>query len=354
MVVCRDACVSNFHGGTVSHFAGNVDQKSGPLQSEDLRRFSVWSIYCDLWTSLFKVARHRQCLPTNIVSPRRARSRARKGLAFPLIIERPWLRTAAKWGRRVFYGHSKGFHDALSKLLSAQDEEDVWQSVSSYLEELQISQFNYGYLDTFNHPVETAPLALKSTMDPGWIEYYFERGYDQVDHIMDEYRRGRRTPILSGPNLQEYVPELSGEARNEFGDAAQAGLLAAASIPLPAPMSGDMEVTGICLVSQLTGSDFLKTFSENGLEIMLFINAMHDKMLAPLIQRTIADPSLTARERDCLALAAMGYRPDAIGDHLHIATVTANVHLRRARMKLKSKTLPEAVARAIRFGVVQL
>lgn len=251
------------------------------------------------------------------------------------------------------YGQSIDFQDALSDLLEAKDEASVWQSVTSYLEGLQIGQFNYGYLDTFNHPVETAPLALKSTMDPAWIEYYFERGYDQADHIMAEYRRGRRTPIFSGPNLKEYVPDLTGAARDGFGDAAQAGLLAAVSVPLPVPMRGDIEVTGICLVSQMTGRDFLKTFSENGLEIMLFLNAMHDKAMAPFVQKTMSGPPLTARERDCLALSSIGLRPDAIGDRLHIATVTANLYLRRARNKLKAKTLPEAVARAIRFGIIQ-
>ncbi len=61
---------------------------------------------------------------------------------------------------------------------------------------------------------------------------------------------------------------------------------------------------------------------------------------------------LTNRERDCLSLIARGMRPDQIGDHLCIATVTANYHIRMARKKLSARTNAEAVAKAISYSLL--
>ncbi len=57
---------------------------------------------------------------------------------------------------------------------------------------------------------------------------------------------------------------------------------------------------------------------------------------------------LSPRERDCLRLLAQGQRPKSIGHELNIATVTVDLHLRNARLKLGARTMAEAVAMAMR------
>lgn len=56
------------------------------------------------------------------------------------------------------------------------------------------------------------------------------------------------------------------------------------------------------------------------------------------------------RERDTLAFIADGRRIDRIAELMGLARVTVELHLRGARRKLKARTLPEAVAKAIYFG----
>ncbi len=63
---------------------------------------------------------------------------------------------------------------------------------------------------------------------------------------------------------------------------------------------------------------------------------------------------LSARERDCIALLAAGYRTAQISDRLLLSDATVNEYIGNARRKLKARTRAEAVARAVQYGLVQL
>ncbi|WP_281993218.1 helix-turn-helix transcriptional regulator [Sulfitobacter geojensis] len=62
--------------------------------------------------------------------------------------------------------------------------------------------------------------------------------------------------------------------------------------------------------------------------------------------------TLTARERDCLAYVADGLRTADIAYRLGIAEVTVEMHLRKARHRLRARTRDHAVAVAIRQGLI--
>jgi len=79
----------------------------------------------------------------------------------------------------------------------------------------------------------------------------------------------------------------------------------------------------------------------------------------PTLARALATPdalshvrTLTARERDVLRLLAEGGDYSVIGKRLFISPETVRVHARRAMRKLEAETRTQAVAIALRRGII--
>jgi DNA-binding NarL/FixJ family response regulator len=76
--------------------------------------------------------------------------------------------------------------------------------------------------------------------------------------------------------------------------------------------------------------------------------------LAAKLAEHIADDTLSAREVAVLALVARGNRNRDIGEHLFISEETVKAHLKHIREKLGAKDRTEAIAIAIRRGIIRL
>jgi DNA-binding NarL/FixJ family response regulator len=75
-----------------------------------------------------------------------------------------------------------------------------------------------------------------------------------------------------------------------------------------------------------------------------------DPLLAPDSQ--IGNVTLTKREREVLELVAAGHGQREIGRRLAIGTETVRAHLQKVRKRLSSTTSTQAVAKAIRLGLL--
>jgi DNA-binding NarL/FixJ family response regulator len=75
-----------------------------------------------------------------------------------------------------------------------------------------------------------------------------------------------------------------------------------------------------------------------------------DPLLAPNSQ--IGHVTLTKREREVLELVAAGHGQREIGRRLAIGTETVRAHLQKVRKRLSSTTSTQAVAKAIRLGLL--
>lgn len=82
------------------------------------------------------------------------------------------------------------------------------------------------------------------------------------------------------------------------------------------------------------------------IRVVLFIQPRAAPEPAP------AAPTLTAREHDVLELLAGGLRRDRIAWQLGISLPTVDLHARNLRRKLSALTTSEAVACAIRIGLL--
>jgi two-component system nitrate/nitrite response regulator NarL len=83
--------------------------------------------------------------------------------------------------------------------------------------------------------------------------------------------------------------------------------------------------------------------------------AYYDPMLAGVLMSEEGEHTsapLTERERSILRFLADGYRNDAIGRSLHIASDTVRAHIRNAMRKLDAATRTQAVATAMRRELI--
>jgi len=63
-------------------------------------------------------------------------------------------------------------------------------------------------------------------------------------------------------------------------------------------------------------------------------------------------PSLTERERACLALAAAGKNDWEIGLALSLSEKTVNTYVQRVKAKFGAATRAEAIVRGVKSGVI--
>lgn len=63
---------------------------------------------------------------------------------------------------------------------------------------------------------------------------------------------------------------------------------------------------------------------------------------------------LTLREKQVITLLAKGLRREQIATSLRIKAVTVDLHNKNSRKKLGAKTIVEAVAIAVRKGILQI
>jgi DNA-binding CsgD family transcriptional regulator len=79
-----------------------------------------------------------------------------------------------------------------------------------------------------------------------------------------------------------------------------------------------------------------------------------DQRLVDLTKaENVAETNLSPREIQCLQWLAKGLRNDRIAEALRITQPTVKLHLQNARRKLRSSTREQAVAQAVRLGLIE-
>jgi LuxR family quorum-sensing system transcriptional regulator CciR len=103
----------------------------------------------------------------------------------------------------------------------------------------------------------------------------------------------------------------------------------------------------------LAGRGVELSASDKGVMSLMCI-AFHQRVrvLAPRGGFPAPPLGLTERERECLQLIARGLSDRAIGEALGIAEVTARSYFEAAKTKLKARNRPQAIAKAVAWGVI--
>lgn len=217
------------------------------------------------------------------------------------------------------------------------------------LQPLGIDTVNYGFFDAGAAERAEADILFLTTMSDDWMSHYYDRGLAQRDMHVVRLMSGKMTPYFWG--LSTLAKANEGEQRTAL-EGMEVGLRSGLCVPLASPLEASKPVAAINFGSSLDEAAFRQVMNEHGPALTSIANVLHNTSIRQIWNSQDAGRTLSVRERDCLQFVADGKRHDAIAHSLGIAVITVDVHLRNARKKLMARTLSEAVARGLLFGVL--
>ena len=198
---------------------------------------------------------------------------------------------------------------------------------------------------------EERALYAWSTAPPGWSVRYCDHGYATVDPRVTMTAR-RLSPIIWD------AADVDGDwhVQRFLADAARYGMRGGFAVSFRDTAFARVVVAFDSATSPLTDAGCATMIARLG-DLMLLAAALHERVLRPrcaalhAVPRTIRG-ALTARERECLRMAASGLTSGDMGSKLGIAERTVNFHMGNVLRKLEALNRPEAIAKAMAGGVL--
>ncbi|MEP1766030.1 MAG: helix-turn-helix transcriptional regulator [Sulfitobacter sp.] len=217
---------------------------------------------------------------------------------------------------------------------------DRWASAIACLPEIELSKVVFMDLRC-----RDAPLIL-SNASKAWTSEYRAT----VQAGLDPFARNCMTSLLPQPTgighfeRHQHLPQTALDQIAKGSDAL--GISTGMSVTLLPDERG--AGVGFNLMTHLNSSEF----SQMRHEFEDTWRAWCQLVYAGLNMPNNDGPALTDREHDCLAFIADGMRTTQVAYRLGISEGTVELHLRSARRRLNAKTRDQAVALAIRAGLI--
>lgn len=189
---------------------------------------------------------------------------------------------------------------------------------------------------------------LLSSYPRSWTNRYFAEGYEQVDPVVEHARRERTLFRWDGT-----APPASGstDQRRFFDEAVEFGIKCGVTVPI---MGGFGRFAAFTLAADETSEAFSSTVDEASdvLQLIgLYFHAHVDAKLACATPTQSVD-DLTQRERQCLAWVSRGKTMEEVAIILGVKPRTVLFHIENARQRLGASTSTQAVAVALRRGLL--
>lgn len=187
---------------------------------------------------------------------------------------------------------------------------------------------------------------LWSSAGVGWDARYAERGYESLDPRLYEARS--LTPFLWDCARCTERRRL----RCFLDDARHVGICSGVVVTLRDARDARVVIAFDSAFTPLTDAR-VEAHLENLGEIMLLAVTLQDTVFGPRYSHR-RRRALTGRESDCLGFAAHGLTSSDIGGKLGITERTVNFHVGNAIRKLGALNRPEAIAKGIARGLVNV
>ncbi len=203
--------------------------------------------------------------------------------------------------------------------------------------------------------------SMWSNVDRGWLDEYDACNYDSHDYVLLEARKLQQqhemTLGLKWSRSTAERSDVTPQTRQVLRGAADAGLFSAVSFWGHAEklgVDGGGRTFGFTLGAPEKTEEHVETLFRANHNALLIATFAMLPVLRPQIERARDGFAgrLTPREREVLAHFTQGLRPERIAERLDLSRVTVDLHATSARRKLGAQTMPEAVAKAIRFGLI--
>lgn len=185
---------------------------------------------------------------------------------------------------------------------------------------------------------------LVSAFPPGWMERYLDQDYVHVDPVI------RRIKCDLSPFLwSEAAPFANGAhvaaVKRLFGEAGEFNLKAGIAVPM-------ITLDGAIAAVSLGGEIVDAPPAVRGMIGMISTFAIARAIDLRNQERKREHSRLTPREIECLKWAADGKTEWEISAILNVSEHTADKHLANAHRKLGAANRAQAVANAIRWGLI--
>jgi LuxR family quorum-sensing system transcriptional regulator SolR len=219
------------------------------------------------------------------------------------------------------------------------------------VDRLGFDSFMYGRLAEPRPRRESHPLLW--TTDPSeWMALYDRKAYVEVDPRLTQSDH-RATPLVWDAAHLRRDTRLHGF----LSDAARFGIRSGVSVSFRA---ADHSRIVVALNSSVSPVDSVRQdrIARQLGHIMLFATRFHDVFMAPVVRAPLRDGPrglpLSARERECLQMAAHGLTSAEIGAKLDVAPRTIDFHFGNIIAKLGVLNRHGAIARGISGGLIRI
>lgn len=238
--------------------------------------------------------------------------------------------------------------DFIEKTAAAETSEEVFETFRTAVGELGYDRIG---LVAVNPAAQIAVPAgadmsfvLARAAPEEWVKHYAAQRYHEIDPVLQQVPN-RRIPFFWSDLLKE--AKLSVKQRALLEESREHGMQGGISIPVHGP-SGEAYVISLAR-STGAGDDRALIAPLHTLGVNFFLN-FSSRIARPEPQRTVA--RLTDRERECLSWSANGKSAWAISQIIGVSENTVNFHLKSAMKKLGTSNRVQAVAIAVRTGLI--
>lgn len=240
---------------------------------------------------------------------------------------------------------SRLLQDAVDSFTTAVGVDGLWRCLHQQLGSFGIAEVIYGVEPAPDPTREVSPLL--NSITPAWLDNKLALRLFECD----EYVRSARAETAITPMLwsdQSLIEAMSPEAKLSFSLDMDYGVLCGVSIPMR--FAGKLGASSIGLHAKgLALPDFDRIWLDHANSIMAIVNAFDVTLRQQHIGHVFP---LSTQERECLLWIAAGLKPMQIADRLRLTDKQVEKRLTKARHKLKALTMPQAIATALIFGLI--
>jgi LuxR family quorum-sensing system transcriptional regulator CciR len=208
-----------------------------------------------------------------------------------------------------------------------------------------LQALGYPYVACASHvdPLKPPPGTVSIVNYPrAWLEQYSAGGFARIDPVFLAARVSS-APFIWKEGLAQM--RLSAAHRRVLEEGAAHGVANGLTIPLRTP---DVLPASCSLIGSADGVDPLALA-----HVLMIAIYGHGAMHRRLNPNTLVEPvALTARERECLALAGRGKSDWVIGEVLGVSARTAHNTIERAKKRYGVSHRVQAVVRAVFDGQI--
>ncbi|MGC2855818.1 helix-turn-helix transcriptional regulator [Novispirillum sp. DQ9] len=233
--------------------------------------------------------------------------------------------------------------EAVADFARTPDHSTLWAMLHRHLEPFGFTGLLYGCEAIRNG--DNGLNLLMSSLDPGYMadklgnDLFYSDGFVQA-------ARTESAPILWSDT--DRITELAPEARRSLNIDWDYGITTGVTLPMRFRNGLGGSAIG-CHVPGMTWEEFEALWRKNGPTVTAIVNAFDVRLREDHAGELFP---LTPRERECFLWLATGLRPAQIAHRLGTQTKTVEKQIDSGRRKMRAKTLPQAIAIALVFGLI--